>query len=226
MSYIVAVDDGHGFATVGKRTPDGYKENEFNHFTKEFLKEELIINGFKVVDCSPTREDNPLKNRCEIANKYKADIFASIHFNAFNGTWGTWGGIETYHYNNSVEGRKLATLVHQQLMQGTAMQDRGIKSAGFYVLKNTSMPAILCECGFMDNKREAALMKSETYRKECSSEICKGICNYFGVTYKPVKSDTFYRVQTGSFADWKNAENMIKELKKAGFEACVMEFKV
>lgn len=219
--YIIGLDDGHGKETSGKQTPDGYKENEFNHFTKIYLAEYLEYNGFKVVDCSPSREDNSLKERCNIANKNKCDLFISIHFNAMGNRWQTnVGGIETYHYPHSTEGRKLATFIHQELMNGTAMTDRGVKSANFYVLHHTDMPAVLAECGFMDNRREAILMKSSEYRKECSREICKGICNYFNVKFKdipkPEQKNYLYIIQAGAYSEKTNAEIRSVELKEKG----------
>jgi len=148
--------------------------------------DELEYNGFGVVDCSPSRNDNSLDDRCNIANKEKCDLFVSIHYNAITGKWqASAEGIETYHYiNNSGKGIRAAQAIHTELMKGTKMKNRGVKGANFYVLKNTDMMAVLVECGFMDNKEDAILMKSKSYRQECSIEICKGICNIFGKTYK------------------------------------------
>jgi N-acetylmuramoyl-L-alanine amidase len=183
----VGVDDGHGMETAGKRTPDGYRENEFNHFTKVYLMDALKRCGITPIDCSPDRTDNSLQNRCDICNQNHCDIFVSIHFNAMGNVWrDDVGGIETYFWSgNSInsDGGRLATLVHNELIKGTPLKNRGVKSADFYVLHYTNPPAILCECGFMDNPNEAALMKSDSYRKECSEEICKGICNYFNIPY-------------------------------------------
>lgn len=233
MSKIVAVDDGHGLETAGKQAPDGYKENYFNHYTKEYLKAELVAQGFKVVDCSPARSDNSLQNRCDIANSGNADVFCSIHFNAMGSSWQkTAEGIETYYHGGSTKGKKLATCVHKRLMQGTKMKDRGVKadttiySTGFKVLRSTVMPAILAECGFMDNKEDRVLMASTSYRKECAKEICQGICDYFGVPYyKSTSTSTStnakYYVQAGAFSSKTNAEALVSKLKKAGFEAII-----
>lgn len=229
MSIIIAVDDGHGQNTAGKRTPDGYKENEFNHYTKEYLIDELEYNGFKIVDVSPTRDDNSLSDRCNRANKGNADIFISIHFNAYTGEWQTKAsGLESYYFPGSVEGEKLCNKIHSQLIKGTKQNNRGVKTANFYVLKNTSMPAVLCECGFMDNKTEADLMKSTSFRKECSKEIAKGICDYFGKTYKEQTTTTTttttaikYYVQAGAFSKESNAKELVEKLKKAGFNAII-----
>lgn len=230
---IVAVDDGHGKNTAGKSTPAGYKENEFNHYTKEYLIDELEYNDFKIVDCSPTRDDNSLADRCNRANNGNADIFVSIHFNAMGSSWqSTASGIETYYHDSSTKGKKLANKVHNQLIKGTTQKNRGIKSDyslytnGLYVLRKTSMPAILVECGFMDNKTEAKLMKSTAFRKECSQEICKGICNYFSKTYKSATTTTTtttvkYYVQAGAFSNKENAKNLVKKLEKKGFNAII-----
>lgn len=186
MAYRIGLDDGHGKETAGKRTPDGYRENEFNHGTKLFLVDELIRNGFIYTDCSPLRSDNSLQNRCDIANNAKCDLFISIHYNAMSTVWNSnVGGIETYHYPSSTTGKRLASKVQYQLIKGTKMLNRGVKTANFYVLRNTKMTAILVECGFMDNPVEAKLMKSISYRKECASEICRGICAYYGKNYIP-----------------------------------------
>jgi N-acetylmuramoyl-L-alanine amidase len=74
----------------------------------------------------------------------------------------------------------------------------------------------------MDNKTEAELMKSTDFRKECSQEIAKGICDYFGKTYKskPVETTKVnYYVQAGAFSKKANAEELITKLKKDGYNA-------
>lgn len=198
---IVAISDGHNIDTAGKRTPkysapyprsyynDGYiRENEFNHPTKEYLKIEINRQPLlKALDISPERVGTTLQERVQRSNNGNANIFVAIHYNAMDATWRTNninnGGIETYHYNNSIEGKKLANKIHSQLIKGTPFKNRGVKSADFYVLHYTNCPAVLCECGFMDILREANLMIETAYQKECAKEICKGICKYFGYTY-------------------------------------------
>ena len=96
---------------------------------------------------------------------------------------GSQQGIEVYHYPTSKNGLKAATAIHRHMIQGTTQKDRGIKTAKFYVLKYTNMPAVLVECGFMDNLREATLLLSDDFRQECANDICKGICEYFNIKY-------------------------------------------
>ncbi len=184
--FLVAIDDGHGMDTAGKRTPkfkDGrfMYENEFNRAVAELLKIKLEEYGVETIMAALGDEDISLKQRTVTANEAKADLFVSIHANAYKGVWGNHGGIETFHYYGSVKGKKAAQIIHKHLIQGTQLRDRGIKEAGFYVLKYTRMPAILVECGFMDSVTDAKLLLTGAYREECASEICSGISEYFDI---------------------------------------------
>lgn len=90
---LIALDDGHGKNTAGKRTPyikslgREIRENEFNEPVVDYLKAELQRCGFKTILTAPTDADTPLAQRVAIANNAKADLFISIHFNAFDGTF-------------------------------------------------------------------------------------------------------------------------------------------
>ncbi|MEW8997888.1 MAG: N-acetylmuramoyl-L-alanine amidase [Thermoanaerobacter sp.] len=227
----VAIDNGHGLNTAGKRTPkfpDGkqIREWEFNYPTARKLKEVLERCGLETILVSDTEEDTPLAVRVNRANDANADIFVSIHFNAFKGEWGTHGGVETHYYPTSEKGKRLAQLVQAELAKATGRRDRGIWASDFYVLRKTKMPAILCECGFMDNLEEAKLMLDENYQWTVAEAIGRGICAYLGVKYVPkpepkkeeaASGDKLYKVQVGAFKERKNAEALLEQLKKAGF---------
>lgn len=190
---LIAIDDGHGRETPGKRTPDFpngtvMRENEFNEKTALYLKDELIRCGLKVVMVAPEKEDVPLKTRVQRANLAHADTYISIHANASGTGWNEARGIETWVYSKVAAGSRnflLAQMVQQALVHATGRKDRGIKrSSDLYVLKNTNMQAVLLECGFMTNREEAELLQNEKYRKICATAICKGICSFYGITYK------------------------------------------
>lgn len=213
----VAIDNGHGKNTAGKRVPDdSMREWDFNYTTAKYLNEELLYNNFKTLMVSDTSDDTPLKTRTDRANNAKVDIFVSIHANAYLGTWGDAHGIETFAYKSSTKGNKLAKLVQEELIKATNLTDRGVKHNNLHITRETKMPAILCECGFMDNKDEAKLLKSDSYRKLCAKAICKGICRYFNVIYKDkdVDKNLFYRVIAGSYLNKENAQKEVENLKK------------
>ncbi len=217
MNYIVALDDGHGIETLGKRTPlfdDGsfMKENEFNEAVMFYLKKYLTLQGLGVMYVAPEKTDTPLSTRIKRANDAGASIYISIHANAYGSNWNEANGFETYVYDiddkNTIY---LAQCVHGACISDTGLRNRGIKEDGFYVLINSAMPAILLECGFMTNKVEAELLRSDSYRKTVANAITKGVCRYFGITYKGVNDMTV-----------EEAKNIIKE--KCGFDENTMNY--
>ncbi|WP_404427325.1 N-acetylmuramoyl-L-alanine amidase [Ureibacillus chungkukjangi] len=186
----LALDDGHGDngVTPGKRTPkfsDGsfMYENAFNKVVVKYLDKHLNRCGFDTILVAPTDADTPLVTRVNTANKAKVDAYISIHANAASGSWGSPEGVETFVGASSFS-KKLANNVHNQLIKGTSQKNRGVKDGThLYVIRNTIAPAILVECAFMDNEREARLLLSDSFRRECALEIAKGICESFGVKF-------------------------------------------
>lgn len=232
----VGIDNGHGKNTPGKRTPDdSMREWEFNHATAKYLSEELEFNNFKTLMVSDTSEDTPLGTRTNRANNYKVDIFVSIHANAHTGTWGEANGIETFAYKSTTKGDRLANFVQEELIKATGLRNRGVKYNNLFITREASMPAILCECGFMDNKKEAELLKSDSYRRKCAKAICIGICRFYNVSYKNKdennssndneSGDMFYRVVSGSYLNKDLAEKEIEKLKKDGVDTFISTFK-
>jgi N-acetylmuramoyl-L-alanine amidase len=237
--YLVCLDGGHGENTGGKRTPtmpDGsvIKENQFNDDVIALMKKHLEYLGFTVLDVAPETNDTSLSTRISRANaRYKSfslttAIYVSIHYDAYTGSFDSCkGGNSIFYYPGSIKGKKLATAIYKYLVQGTEQASRGVKTANYYVLRKTAMPAVLSENGFMDVLAEAKLMLNEDFQKEVSNEHVKGICKYFGLTYKAysssgttsTSSSSTYKVQAGSFASKTNAKNLVRELKKDGYSA-------
>lgn len=244
MARLIALDDGHGMATAGKRTPIfpiGMKspetgknfmhENEFNRAVVKYLDRHLKASGFKTLLVAPTDADTPLATRVAKANNAKASLYVSVHANALTGKWGKTGGTETFTYPSG-ESLRIGRIIHKHLMKGTPMTDRGVKNGDWlYVIKNTSMPAVLVECAFMDNLREAKLLLSDSFRRECAKEIAMGICEAYKVTFKdglsssstskpkastPTKSTSkeLYRVRK-TWADVKGQKGAYESLSSA-----------
>lgn len=233
--YLVAIDDGHGMETAGKRSPvldNGIvmRENEFNRTVSDYLETELKRCGFDTLMVAPTDADTPLSTRVSTANNAKADIYVSIHANAYDGTFEGHNpeGLELFYHTGSINGKKLAEEVYTQLLQGTPQISRGLKSGNhLQVINSTKMPAILIEAGFMDNPREIKLLMDDSFRREVAKEAAIGICNYFEMAYvkedvanpdndnaEPVK---LHRVQVGAFQNKANAERLSQELKNKGY---------
>ena len=190
----IAIDPGHGIDTPGKRTPafeDGsvMLENEFNEGVAYYLHEALLRNELTPYNVAEEQTDIPLRIRTDRANNAKVDLYVSIHANAYGTTWNKAHGLETYVYSMAdTETVNIAQKVQEALVRATGLTDRGVKAKDLHVLRESKMPAILVECGFMTNRVEAELLKKDSYRKLCAEAICEGICYAFGYNYK--NSDT------------------------------------
>ncbi|WP_124728853.1 N-acetylmuramoyl-L-alanine amidase [Staphylospora marina] len=134
MTYLIALDDGHGMQTAGKRTPPipqlggrVIRENEFNRAVVALLDQELKRCGFRTLLVAPTDDDTPLATRTNRANSAGAHLYVSCHYNAGGGE-----GIETFHYPGSAKGKQAAQVIHQHLLNsGVNRKNRGVKTAKF-----------------------------------------------------------------------------------------------
>jgi N-acetylmuramoyl-L-alanine amidase len=192
-NFLIALDDGHGIGTAGKRTPyiqslgRQIRENEFNEKVTFFLKVELERCGFRTILTAPTDEDTPLKSRTDLANSKRANALVSNHFNAFDGKFDGPGkdaeGHSLHIYFNDAQDRRLAESIAKYLKQGTRQVYRGIIEQNLHMTREFNGPAVLVENGFMDNEREALLMINEEFQRESAREQARGICDFFGVPY-------------------------------------------
>ena len=132
---LIAIDDGHGMETAGKRTPafsDGrvMKENEFNSAVADYLAAALKRNGFDVLMVAPGDQDTALKTRVQRANDTRAAAYISIHANAFGNGWNEANGLETWIYEKVMpdsETYRFADCIHKELIKATGLRNRGMK---------------------------------------------------------------------------------------------------
>ena len=213
--YLIALDDGHGMETAGQRTPplkeDLYvngklvrkkgeviKENEFNRAVVKYLEKALKRCGFDVLLVAPTDVDTSLQTRVSRANTANADAYVSKHYNSIGEKWQikAKGLVTIIHYSSQAKTKVLAKNVQEELwklhkdhdcINYGVRTDTDISGFSLYVLRNTKMPAILTESGFMDNMTEAKYMLDPKFQEKDAEATCKGICKTFDVTY--VKPD-------------------------------------
>jgi len=214
----VVIDPGHGGKDAGAVNNLG-TEAGYNLKVARMLKENLIKKGFKVV---MTRDSNvflSLKQRVNLANKYKNAIFISIHFNAVGRGSSRARGIETFtlsprgvaHYGRSLKASDfssrrgnfqdaaniaLATAVHWGTLislekRGMAVPDRGVRRARYSVLTGLKHPGILFEGGFMSHPREKRLIHSRGYQQTLAKSMAEAITFYRKATLaRPKKVGT------------------------------------
>lgn len=173
----VVIDPGHGGYDTGA-SYGGFNEKDINLIVSEKLKKYLEEKGLVVF---LTREDDSfisLAERNDITNSIMPDIFISIHANALK-TSSAIRGVETYYW--TPQSQKLAYLTHNAILKEVQVPDHYIRQARFYVIKYTSVPAILVEMGFMTNNEDRRLLTSSTTQDKYSKAIGDSILRFLGV---------------------------------------------
>jgi len=191
--FKVAVDAGHGSNTAGKRTPDGFREHWINVCTASFCEQALKRCGIDVLrvawddNNAKDDEDVALSTRQKLIKANKCNLSVSFHANAYGNGWNDAQGVETLISDKAPgDSRALANIVQSYLIKGTPQKNRGVKTQSLAMCNCTSLgvkAAILCEIGFMTNKAEADLMKTDRFCREQAEEVAHGICDYLGVKY-------------------------------------------
>lgn len=176
---VVVIDAGHGGRDPGA-VRNGIKEKELNLDIAKRTQQLLEKAGFIVIMTRTSDYYRTLSERTNLANKHEADIFVSIHANAFNGSA---HGIETYWYNKGPEPQKsklLAEQIQNELIKQTKANNRGVKgNKNLHVNRESKMPSALVEVGFIDNKTEAEKLKTSNYRNQIAQGIANGIKKFF-----------------------------------------------
>jgi len=211
--YLVAIDAGHGMHTEGKQSVpmnkdlyiDGklvrtkgkiIKENEWNRGVSEYLSVALKRCGIDTMFTADMtgKTDIPLSTRAHKANAAKADILISNHYNAI-GNCDTWqsrikGLLVLRTKNASSKSIKLGKLAVKHLEKDIdyeysygLMRDVDMSGFTLAILRQTTMPAILIEYGFMDYWNEAKLMLDKKHQEKCAEAVAKAVCDYLGVKY-------------------------------------------
>lgn len=172
----IVIDAGHGGIDIGASGQNGTIEKDVTLTMAKKIQHELE----KRTDANIilTRNDDvhkSLADRVKIADEQKADLFVSIHFDAF--TTNNVEGITTYYNKKSDE--PLAEIIHDHIITNELIaRDRGVRSGDFYVLRENSSPAILLELGFISNSTDEARMNSEEFQTSTTNSIVDGMIDY------------------------------------------------
>ncbi|TDQ39249.1 N-acetylmuramoyl-L-alanine amidase [Aureibacillus halotolerans] len=184
----IALDAGHGVNTPGKRTPDGEREWTFNNcVVNSAIKHLRIYEGVEVLrlDDETGRIDVPLSARTRKANDWGAHALVSVHHNANTGDWGDWTGTETYTYSADVpESERLAEIVQGGLLSAYGLRNRGLKKANFHMLRESRMPAILTEGGYMDSSIDIKKLRDTDVLEKAGQSIAESVAEYFNLSTK------------------------------------------
>ena len=176
--FSIVIDPGHGGLDPGAIGIGGIRETDVVLEVSRIVKNLLSEKGVKVRLTRKNEVDLDLPPRVSFANNIDADIFVSIHANASRGKRRDINGLETFYYRGW-RGRLLAKKIQKQILRvSPGSPDRGVKQGRFYVIKNTRMPAVLVEIGFLTGRLDARRLEKTTHRKRLAYAIAKGILEY------------------------------------------------
>ena len=211
----VFLSAGHGGTDPGA-VGYGLKEKDINLNIMLACNEVLIRHGVNTVLSRSKDENDPVSQEVNEANTSKADIAVSFHTNAGKGD-----GSETWYSKGSDKGSMLASLCEKHI-RAIGQNSRGIKpSTTLWFVKATTMPAVICECAFIDNDVDNDIIDTTAEQKAFGVAYAKAILEYYGIKYQEPNLAAKYTVQVGVFSNKNNATELCEKIKAAGFDAFI-----
>lgn len=221
----VCLDPGHGGYDPGA-VGNGLQEKDLTLDICLKLKPILEFNGINVVltrdgDYAPGNMEGNLSRelqaRVNVAEQFNVDLFVSIHINAGGGT-----GAEILIIGTGGNAERVAITLLPYLTQAGSWANRGVKVQNVLVLRQTTMPAILTENGFIDQTVDTEKLKDPTFRLKLARAHAQGICEYFGIQFKdPSNTQTLPIVMYRVILDGQqvmalsSSDNAIAEVKQS-----------
>jgi N-acetylmuramoyl-L-alanine amidase len=236
------LDPGHGGEDPGAQG-NGLNEKDITLAIALKIRK-LILNDYENVQVKMSRTSDTtisLEQRSSAANAWDADFFLAIHINSADSAA---QGYEDFIYNgasNSSKAAKYQDLIHAEVIKVNQLKDRGQKRANFHVLRETNMPALLTENGFISNNHDANLMKDSAWQQQVAQGHVNGIAKAFGLNRKPIKetpkttttpkttqseTTTVYTVYVGSYKSKEHAQDRVTELKKKNIKSSIVTTKI
>ncbi|MCP3026593.1 N-acetylmuramoyl-L-alanine amidase [Halobacillus sp. A5] len=201
----IFIDAGHGGSDPGA-TGNGLREKDLTLDialkTRDILNNEYEGHSVKLSRTSD--ETLSLSQRTNMANDWGADYLVSVHINASGGA-----GFESYTYNGSYSGKaetnRLGEIVHDAIVAETEFNDRGKKEANFHMVRESAMPAVLTENGFIDNTSDAAALKTDAFLTKVARGHAKGLANALDLTGRTESQQVYVEVITDSLWTYNSA---------------------
>lgn len=192
---VVVIDPGHGGNDPGKIGIDGSLEKDINLEIAGRLAAYLEQSDVKVImtrdedtglyHAEDTRKKTAdMKNRCAKINESGADLAVSIHQNSYHEE--AISGGQVFYYQDSSKGKQLAGLLQERFDYVLGEDNRRLAKANhsYYLLLHVKCPIVIVECGFLSNRKEAALLQKEEYQDRLAWTIHMGIMEYLNQSRK------------------------------------------
>lgn len=181
---LIILDPGHGGRDLGthsKNTPK-YQEKTLTLTTSRLVRGYLEKMGYTVAMTRNRDVFIPLEKRSEFANSRQPEVFVSIHFNSAPNKQAE--GIEIFYYGTDDDKKRkndsksLAQNILKRIVKNTSAKSRGVKHGNLSVVRETTMPAVLVEGGFLTNEKEEQKIQDMDYLKKLAKGIAQGINDY------------------------------------------------
>lgn len=175
---IIGIDPGHGGQDPGAIGPNGNREKDINLAIAQRVQFLLSQAGMRTVMSRSDDSTVGLPARSNLFNGSGANYLVSIHCNAAPDS--APGYVSTYIQATGGQAERLAGTVHKRLVQATGWKDGGIRVQNLHMTRETRMPAILCECGFISNPVQEAVLSSSEGQNRLAKAIAAGIGDFLG----------------------------------------------
>ena len=185
----VVIDAGHGGKDPGKVGINGALEKDINLEIAIKLQEFLELEDVEVIltresdaglydENASNKKVQDMKRRVEIIDQTAPVLTVSIHQNSYHEEY--VHGAQTFYYENSEQSKLLAEKIQQALLNGVDKENKRVAKSNdsYYLLKKTSSPIVIVECGFLSNSEEAEKLESDYYQEKVAWAIHLGILQY------------------------------------------------
>lgn len=189
---VVVIDAGHGGADPGKVAADGCLEKDINLTIALKVRDLLEAEGIRTAMTRETDEmvheegeaeekKRDMQLRCEKINTSGAVCAVSIHQNSYESAAAS--GAQVFYYQDSAEGQQFANLMQNALVEGLDPANTRVSkgNTSYYLLRKTSIPLIIVECGFLSNPEETKKLETEAFQEQTAQAICTGIEAYLKI---------------------------------------------
>lgn len=218
----VFIGVGHGGSDPGA-VSNNTKEKDLNLSIALACRDMLVRHGVKVKVSRAKDENDTLSEEIKECNAFSPDLAVDIHNNAGGGD-----GAEAFYHYGGGKSKTLAENILSEIVK-VGQNSRGAKvrknSQGkdyYGFIRETSCPAVIVECAFVDNATDLKILATEDKRKAMGESIAKGILKSLGIKIQAERG-TIYRVQVGAYAVKANAEDLQEKIKTAGFDAFIVK---
>lgn len=190
----IIVDAGHGGKDPGAISEQNLYEKEVTLSTAQSLTTKLENIGINVINTRSDDSSVSLDDRTAIANENAADYFFSIHYDASETS--TDSGTTTYFYNED-ESYRLAEMINPYIIEYLPLSNNGIRFGDYEVIRETEMPGLLFELGYMSNTSDVAAFSDPVYQDKASQAIFDAFITKLWVEYFPTVPATYQHYTTG-----------------------------